>query len=151
MKLIYISFFLLLPFFYMQAEEPQKIQLPENPSRVMIYSAKELQKYIWQRCDKLLPVEEEESERGEKNAICLHIDSISLGKEEYLIDKQQENLYIRGGSEVALLYGVYAYAEYLGVRFALHGDILPDEKFNKSLFDCPEIKGKPLFEKRGIS
>ena len=82
--------------------------------------------------------------------ICLQIDSVSLGQEEYLINKQQENLYIHGGSEVALLYGVYTYAEHLGVRFALHGDILPDEKFNKSLFDCPEIKGKPLFEKRGL-
>ena len=150
MKLIYISFFLLLPFFYIQAGEPQKIQLPENPSRVMTYSAKELQKYIWLRCNKLLPVEEGIPNKHEKYMICLQIDSVSLGQEEYLINKQQENLYIHGGSEVALLYGVYTYAEHLGVRFALHGDILPDEKFNKSLFDCPEIKGKPLFEKRGL-
>ena len=139
MKINYIIL-LLLTFFSMQAGEPQKIQLPENPSRVMAYSAKELQKYIWLRCNKLLPVEEGILNKHEKYMICLQIDSVSLGQEEYLINKQQENLYIHGGSEVALLYGVYTYAEHLGVRFALHGDILPDEKFNKSLFDNSSLK-----------
>lgn len=150
MKLIYICLFLLLSLLPLQAGEPQKIQLPEHPSRIMTYSGKELQKYIWQRCRLLLPVEERKADKQEKSIICLQVDSISLGKEEYSIHRQQENLYIRGGSAVAVLYGVYAYAEHLGVRFALHGDILPDEKFNGSLYDCPEIKGKPLFEKRGL-
>ena len=150
MKLIYICLFLLLSLLPLQAGEPQKIQLPEHPSRIMTYSGKELQKYIWQRCRLLLPVEERKADKQEKSIICLQVDSISLGKEEYSIHRQQENLYIRGGSAVAVLYGVYTYAEHLGVRFALHGDILPDEKFNESLYDCPEIKGKPLFEKRGL-
>lgn len=150
MKSIYVSVFLVFSFLHMQAGEPQKILLPKNPSRVMSYSAKELQKYIWQRCDEFLPIEEVLSDKQKKSTICLQIDSVSLEREEYSIAKRQENLYIRGGSDIALLYGVYAYAEYLGVRFALHGDILPDEKFDKSLYACPDIKGKPLFEKRGL-
>lgn len=150
MRLINFSILFLLSFLFLKAEEPQKIQLPKGASRILVYSAKELQKYIWQRCNKLLPIDEMNLDKKKENAFFLQVDSITLEQEEYSIEKKQENLYIYGGSEIALLYGVYAYAEYLGIRFALHGDILPDGKFEKSLLSCPDIKAKPLFEKRGL-
>lgn len=39
---------------------------------------------------------------------------------------------------MGLLYGVYQYAELLGVVFTLHGDIIPDEPYEGSLL----VKGK---------
>jgi hypothetical protein len=48
-----------------------------------------------------------------------------------------------------VLYGSYRLAEHLGVRFYLHGDVIPDRKIGSTLPDLSE-SGKPLFDIRGI-
>ena len=56
---------------------------------------------------------------------------------------------VAGGDSIGTLYGAYRLAEHLGVRFYLHGDVVPDEQ---SPLDLPTLNevGKPLFALRGI-
>ena len=51
---------------------------------------------------------------------------------EYRIGKSLDNkgVYIIGGDDIGTLYGAYRYAEHLGVRFYLHGDVVPDGMLN---------------------
>jgi hypothetical protein len=56
---------------------------------------------------------------------------------------------IAGGDPVGTLYGAYRFVEHLGVRFYLHGDVVPDERIALELPVLDE-SGKPLFELRGI-
>jgi hypothetical protein len=74
----------------------------------------------------------------------------ALQPQEYLLKKTGPNsLLIVGGDDVGVLYGAYAFAEKLGVRFYLHGDVVPDEKIPLSVPELNET-GKPLFAVRGI-
>ena len=54
-----------------------------------------------------------------------------------------------GGDEVGTLYGAYRFAEKLGIRFGLDGDVVPDERLSG---DWPEVNetGKPRFALRGL-
>ena len=56
---------------------------------------------------------------------------------------------IVGGDTVGTLYGAYRFAEHLGVRFYLEGDVVPDERMELQLPEISE-EGKPLFNVRGI-
>jgi hypothetical protein len=77
-----------------------------------------------------------------------------LGKEEYLLKtvagKGGTVHLIAGGDDAGLLYGAYAFAEQMGVRFYLHGDVIPDEKIKPDAVIVEEKAGKPLFSIRGI-
>ena len=54
-----------------------------------------------------------------------------------------------GGDGVGTLYAAYQFAEQLGVRFYLHGDVIPDRQAPLELADVDQT-GKPLFKTRGI-
>lgn len=56
---------------------------------------------------------------------------------------------IVGGDDVATLYAAYRFAEHLGVRFYLHGDVIPDQRIALKLPKLDEVR-KPLFAMRGI-
>ncbi len=56
---------------------------------------------------------------------------------------------IAGGDGAGTLYGAYRYAERLGARFYLHGDVIPDKPAKLLLAGIDET-GKPLFDTRGI-
>ena len=58
-------------------------------------------------------------------------------------------LLIIGGDPAGTLYGAYAVAEKLGVRFYLHGDVVPEKRIPCELPVMDEIR-KPLFALRGI-
>ena len=77
----------------------------------------------------------------------------SLGQEQYRLRTRPENgrkvLGITGGSDLAVLYGAYAFAEKLGVRFQLDGDVLPDARIALALPQLDETHA-PLFALRGI-
>ncbi len=53
------------------------------------------------------------------------------------------------GGDAGTLYGAYRFAEHLGIRFYLHGDVVPDRKVALKLPHLDEV-AKPLFEMRGI-
>ena len=105
---------------------------PDTPANVKL-AAKEIRRYVYLRTGKLQPC-----------PVKLKIDP-SLGEEEYRISPDS----ITGGSDIGVLYGAYRYAELLGVRFYLHGDVVPDEK----LKELPLVSdaGKPLFKLRGVN
>ncbi|MBN1347483.1 MAG: hypothetical protein JXQ73_32635 [Phycisphaerae bacterium] len=56
---------------------------------------------------------------------------------------------IVGGDDAGTLYAAYRFAERLGVRFYLHGDVVPDRRVALTLPDLDET-AKPLFGLRGI-
>ncbi len=61
----------------------------------------------------------------------------------------RKTLFVAGGDPVSTLYGAYRLAEHFGVRFYLHGDVVPDEKIKLSLPNLDE-RGEALFKTRGI-
>jgi hypothetical protein len=105
-------------------------EVPDNVK----FAEKEICRYVYLRTGKLQPC-----------PLQLKVDP-SLGAEEYRITADT----ITGGSDVGVLYGAYRYVELLGVRFYLHGDVVPDER----LTELPAVKeetGKPLFHLRGVN
>ena len=83
----------------------------------------------------------------------LRKEIIALKPQEYRIatlsDGDQRTVLVVGGDGSGVLYGAYRLAEHLGVRFYLHGDVIPDERMSPKLPDV-EDTGKPLFNMRGI-
>lgn len=135
--------------FQMNGQEVKQIILPNDTSRLLSFSAKEVQKYIYLRTKLFVPIQLGKTGNSFSKSIILREDN-DLSAEEYSIEKDGNNLYINGGSDIAVLYGIYSYAELLGVRFALHGDVIPDEPFCGSLLQCEKKNGKPLFALRGL-
>ena len=76
-----------------------------------------------------------------------------LAAEQYLLKTLQHNgrpvLLVVGGDPMGTLYGAYRLAEHLGVRFYLHGDVLPDKQVPLDMPNLDEVR-KPLFALRGI-
>ncbi len=58
-------------------------------------------------------------------------------------------LLLTGGDDLGTLYAAYRFAESLGVRFHLHGDVVPDEPAEWALPVLDE-RAAPLFALRGI-
>lgn len=76
----------------------------------------------------------------------------ALGAEQYLLKTTRSagrtTWWIVGGDDTGTLYGAYKFVEELGVRFYLHGDVLPDQRLAK--LPAVNEKGKPIFSIRGI-
>ncbi len=113
-------------------------------SPVDILAAREVQRYVYLRTGTMLTL----ATRSGKADIVLTTDP-ALKPEEYRLRTRDHVLTISGGSDAALLFGAYAYAEILGVRFYLHGDTIPDQKI---AFKVPQLDEThaPLFATRGI-
>ncbi len=83
----------------------------------------------------------------------IHARAGSLDPQQYLLKtvltESSKALWIVGGDEAGVLYGAYRFAEKLGIRFYLHGDVIPDRRIPWSLPVLDET-GKPLFPIRGI-
>ena len=99
----------------------QTIVRPPDASPNVKQAAKELRRYLYLRTGELLPI----ADSGQ--GLTLTLDP-SLEAQQYRLKTEGETLTIAGGSDVAVLYGAYAFAEKLGVRFYLHGDVIPDNR-----------------------
>jgi hypothetical protein len=79
---------------------------------------------------------------------------MSLGAEQYLLKSVRKDarplLVVCGGDDTGVLYAAYRLAERLGVRFYLHGDVVPDGRIPLSLPEDMNETGSPLFTTRGI-
>lgn len=150
LSIIFILIVAIVVVFIAGNNNPKAIYIPEDASKVTKLAAKEVRKYIYQRTNILLPVKTYPAGQELKSSIVLFQDSRTLGEEESTIEKVNSNLHISGGSEIALLYGAYQYAELLGVRFNLHGDVIPDKRYKGSLIDVKKTTIKPLFSSRGL-
>ncbi len=112
-------------------------------------AAKEVARYIYLRTGVLPAVTADAATNTE--LIVLAVDA-ALGAEAFAIKTAQQDgrrvWTISGGRGVGVLYGAYRFAEKLGVRFYLHGDVIPDER----LAALPDVNdsGAPLFATRGI-
>lgn len=139
-----------------------------NADHLEVLAAKELRKYIYQCTGSLAEISMDVKKPfvgGKQIIICsrnsvhaipdiidrtLKEEITNLHEEEFLImSLDRKILLIAGGSELATLYGVYDFVESLGVRYYLHGDVIPDKNVD---FEIPlvNIKKKPLFSIRGI-
>lgn len=129
-------------------------------------AAREVQRYLYQRTGILVPVSENGVPEGRPNTILVAnrqrdlVDAYritlginDLGPEQYILKtiagQQGRTVCLIGGDDVGTLYAAYRFAEVLGVRFYLHGDVIPDERMALQLPEVDEI-GKPLFSPRGI-
>lgn len=114
---------------------------PDAPANVQL-AAKEIRRYVYLRTGEILPV------AGKGTGIELKRDP-GLAAQQYRLKTEGGALTISGGSDIAVLYGAYAFAEKLGVRFYLDGDVIPDAKIP---FEIPTLDETrvPLFELRGI-
>lgn len=136
-----------------------------DPAEVL--AAKEIRRYFYLRTDKILPViQTDQLQPG--NSIVVAVKGQGLLKEyenlnasAYSNLKEQEFIlksvpngktithFIIGGGSSGVLYGAYQFAEKLGLRFYLHGDVIPDERLKTGIPVLDE-KGSPLFDLRGI-
>jgi hypothetical protein len=136
-----------------------------DPSEML--AAREIRRYLYLRTDKLFPViQSYKLQPG--NSIVVAVKGQGMLKEfedldisvysdlndqEYVLKSIQNGNktthFIIGGDASGVLYGTYRFAEKLGIRFYLHGDVIPDEKLETEIPVLDE-KGSPLFELRGI-
>jgi hypothetical protein len=129
------------------AAEPQPavtVVCPADAPANVKLAAKELRRYVYLRTGGLLPI----ATGSNGPSITLAIDA-ALEKQQYSLKSAGESLVISGGSDIGVLYGAYAFAEKLGVRFQIDGDVLPDGRIPLALPQCDESH-KPLFRLRGL-
>lgn len=66
-------------------------------------------------------------------------------------EKGKNTIVLTGETDLSVLYAVYDFLETRGIRFYLHGDVLPEKKPRESAFRAKiRKKEKPLFTVRGI-
>jgi hypothetical protein len=148
--------------------EPAKPELPEH------LAAKEIRRYLYLRTGALVSIVPNGRrlpsgvdlvivgqsgrpliKRAVGNDAQLAKSITSLGPEQYLLKTVslggggKKALLVVGGDPIGTLYGAYRLAEHLGVRFYLHGDVVPDGKMALALPEL-EDRGEPLFKIRGI-
>lgn len=114
---------------------------PQAPANVKL-AAKEIRRYVYLRTGRVLSI------AATGSGIALKVDP-ALAAQQYRLNSDGRVLVISGGSDVAVLYGAYAFAERLGVRFFLDGDVIPDGRIRLALPRLDETHA-PLFEVRGI-
>jgi hypothetical protein len=148
------------------AFEPVAIVSPRDASPLESLAAREIRRYLYLRTDRLLPIESAMGKgpvivvgRADRPAVRALVDE-GLGRRLDALLPQERllvtvrgaagtALVVTGGDEVGVLYAAYRLAECLGVRFFLHGDVLPDGRHPPNLPDLDE-HGRPLFAVRGI-
>jgi hypothetical protein len=128
--------------------EPATIVCPTDAPAQVKLAAKELRRYVYLRTGELPTIENHRTYSNDRTYVSLTVDP-ALGAQEYRLKSAGQSLAISGGSPVAVLYGAYALAEKLGVRFYLHGDVVPYAKIQFALPKLDETR-KPIFETRGI-
>ncbi|MGZ4972691.1 MAG: alpha-glucuronidase family glycosyl hydrolase [Limisphaerales bacterium] len=132
------------------------IVLPEKASRLERLAAQEVRRYVYLRSGSVLPIIPKIA-KGDAIVLSTNAaafaESRDLSPQSFLLKTIATNghsiLYIIGSDDVGVLYGAYRVAELLGVRFYLHGDVLPDEQVPFSIPQLDE-RSKPLFALRGI-
>ncbi len=134
----------------MKAADAVVVAAPDAPPLVRL-AAREVARYVYLRTGERLAVAD--TVPSGSDAIRLRRDP-QLAAESYRLKSGDaagggKVIDLTGGSDVAVLYAAYQFAESLGVRFYLHGDVLPDKRMAFVLPDLDETH-TPLFEKRGL-
>lgn len=117
---------------------------PANSPANVKLAAREVRRYLYLRTGTLLPI----AKFATGDIVSFRIDN-TLEEQQFRLKSDGKSLIILGGSDVAVLYGAYAFAEKLGVRFQIDGDVIPDTKIAFALPKLDETH-KPLFRLRGL-
>jgi len=142
------------------------IVTPDRPSGLQLLAAREVQRYFYVRAGLLAPVTHEADAPREADLVCIGFipsqapdmsairkQVAALPAEGYMLKTLDQAgrhlLVVAGGGDVGTLYGAYRLAEHLGVRFYLHGDVIPDRPIPPRLPAVDEVR-TPLFALRGI-
>jgi len=146
------------------------IVVPKKPSEIEDIAALEIRRYMYLRMGKTVPIPTETiPQSGDIITIAQKDHSIikelcdeplksaiaALEPEQYIAKtflwkEGRKALVIAGGDSIGALYGTYRVCEKIGVRFYLHGDVIPGSKIPMALPEVDET-GKPLFAIRGIN
>ncbi|MBN2000119.1 hypothetical protein JW935_21385 [candidate division KSB1 bacterium] len=137
---------------------------PMTPTPLEKLAVREVRRYIYLRTGQVLPIQPMEKIKkkntsgiviAQQNSNLLQSYQMNLGLEEqeYKIKTvnraKTKDIIITGGNPTGVLYGAYKFAEFLGARFYLHGDVVPDENIPLELWNLDD-NGQPLFKLRGI-
>jgi len=162
--------FSLAPAAMAAAQDDTVILRSPDASWAEVLAAREVRRYIYLRSGRLLPVLSDASRAGDRNAIVvgrkdralvrgldpqITASLDGLGSQNYWLKTlpaartEHRQVLICGGDDAGTLYGAYRFAETLGVRFYLDGEVLPDEIIDWTLPVLDERAG-PLFALRGI-
>ena len=142
------------------------VESPEASPREHL-AARELQRYLYLRTGELAALSTEVPEAGGAVLVLRREDPRlsawaghagvatieTLQPEEYWLksfgDADRRRICVVGGDDTGTLYGAYRFCELLGVRYYLHGDVLPDDRIAPELPEVDEV-GRPLFADRGL-
>ena len=134
-------------------------------------AAREVRRYVYLRTGRLLPMMTQPAGLfpkgnlivvGRKDRPLIYSSVLgpmsSLGPQSYWLKTiplersgpaGAQKLMVIGGDDAGVLYAAFALAEALGVRFYLHGDVIPDERTEWKV-PVLDQRGRPLFALRGI-
>lgn len=151
---------------------PAAIVAPSGGSFAERLAAREIRRYVYVTTGRLLPIVEGDrlpqqpaiivaARQRElwKSAVddpAVNASIASLGEEQYLLKTIRRDggplVIVAGGDPTGTLYGAYRLAEHLGVRFYMHGDVIPDRRPQSAAWPIAELDeaGSPLFATRGI-
>ena len=155
--------------------KPAVIVSPRDASWMETLAAREVRRYVYVRTGRLLPIMTEPKGALPKGNLILvgrkdravvraaagaelvaELDA--LAPQSYRIKTianprkpaaDARVLLLAGGDDAGTLYAAYRFAERMGVRFYLHGDVIPDDPVAWNLPELDE-RGAPLFALRGI-
>ena len=150
------------------------IVCPASASKPELLAAKEIRRYVYLRTGSLLGVSQgDKIPRDGSNYIVVgrndraiikdalsgtnHLaGSRSLKTEEYLLASASKGgrtlAVVTGGDNFGTLYAAYGFCEKLGVRFFLHGDVIPDAPFaDWAAIERLNETQKPHFKIRGLN
>jgi hypothetical protein len=116
----------------------------DAPANVKL-AAREIRRYVYLRTGTLLPIA---TRSGQGRVIVLQTDP-ALKEQTCRLKTDGSVLTISGGGDVGVLYGAYIFAEKLGVRFQIDGDVISDARVPLALPMLDELH-QPLFELRGL-
>jgi hypothetical protein len=137
---------------------PKVIALRKGASALEFFSAHELQRYVYLRTGRLLPLKQGITSGNRINVTSRNLKFCGalgndLGPQQYLLKSSlasgEKTWWIVGGDDIGTLYGAYRFAEKLGVRFGLDDDAVPDELLSGDWPETNEL-GKPRFVLRGL-
>ena len=152
---------------FASCDQRLKIVYPAGSSEQEVLAAKEVRRYIYLRTGELLPLKKVTSIPSgdiilvseESNPLVSQVCDEDAPEGGFFIKSEKNDnrnvLAISGNDVTTTLYAAYRFAEKLGCRFYLHGDVIPDKKIslNISGFDeqgQPVTKNGRQWETRGI-
>jgi hypothetical protein len=152
--------------------EPAAVLCPKRAGFLESLAAKEIRRYVYLRTGKLVPIVNDIASAPDGALVAVGMcyprfwgfglnDCPELQKApegpwadgQYVLKTVQHEgrpiVVVGGTGSQGALYGAYRFAEHLGVRFYMHGDVVPDRQ---EAIDLPQLDevGKPLFDRRGI-